>query len=312
MQAPRSPLGITVRELDRAFLGRLDDAREHPAASSSARSIRPGPAYAVLRRGLVIMEINRQPDADGRRLRVASSPRPGRETSWPSTTTIRPRAAQPRDRHGRVSSARSMKARILVVDDEAEIRRSVRMILEYEGYEVLEASSGPDGIAIAERETPDLVFLDIKMPGMDGLDVLQRLRALNEALPVVIISGHGTVEHRGRSDQGGRLRLHREAADDRARAGHDPQRARSDAARATRTGRSSAPSKSRHQMVGESPALRQVWDAIRRAVADQRDRAAARRERRRQGTGRARRSIATACAAASASCRSTARRFPRS
>ena len=49
----------------------------------------------------------------------------------------------------------------------------MRMILEYEGYEFLGASSGPDGLAQVERETPDLVFLDIKMPGMDGLEVLE-------------------------------------------------------------------------------------------------------------------------------------------
>ena len=61
-----------------------------------------------------------------------------------------------------------MKARILVVDDEAEIRRSVRMILEYEGYDVQEASSGPEAIALIEREPPDLAFLDIKM-GVLGL-----------------------------------------------------------------------------------------------------------------------------------------------
>ncbi|HEU4926168.1 MAG TPA: response regulator, partial [Vicinamibacterales bacterium] len=86
-----------------------------------------------------------------------------------------------------------MKARILVVDDEAEIRRSVRMILEYEGYDVMEASSGPEGIALVEKESPDLVFLDVKMPGMDGLEALQRIRTVSETLPVVIISGHGTV-----------------------------------------------------------------------------------------------------------------------
>ena len=72
-----------------------------------------------------------------------------------------------------------MKSRILIIDDEAEIRKSLRMILEYEGYDVLEASSGADGLAMAERETPDLVFLDVKMPGMDGLEVLQRLQAVH-------------------------------------------------------------------------------------------------------------------------------------
>src|SRR4026208_238675 len=86
-----------------------------------------------------------------------------------------------------------MKSRILVIDDEAEIRRSVRMILEYEGYEVIEASSGPEGLTLAEREAPDIVFLDIKMPGMDGLDALSRIKAIDESLPVVMISAHGSA-----------------------------------------------------------------------------------------------------------------------
>ncbi|MGE0041190.1 MAG: sigma-54-dependent transcriptional regulator [Vicinamibacterales bacterium] len=86
-----------------------------------------------------------------------------------------------------------MKPRILVIDDEAAIRDSLRMILEYEGYEVLVAATGEEGAALVEREAPDLVFLDIKMPGMDGLEVLQRLHHLVEATPIVMISGHATI-----------------------------------------------------------------------------------------------------------------------
>src|SRR2546421_12884463 len=85
------------------------------------------------------------------------------------------------------------KSRILVIDDEAPIRDSLKMTLEYEGYEFIAAATGQEGLALAEREAPDLVVLDIKMPGMDGIEVLDRLRAINETLPVIVISGHGTV-----------------------------------------------------------------------------------------------------------------------
>jgi two-component system nitrogen regulation response regulator NtrX len=158
-----------------------------------------------------------------------------------------------------------MKSRILVVDDEAEIRRSVRMILEYEGFEVLEASSGPDGIALVERESPDLVFLDIKMPGMDGLDALQRIKGTNEALPVVIISGHGTVSTAVEATKAGafdfiekpltteRVLVTIRNALDRTRLVDENRSLK----RAVEV---------RHQMVGESPGLRQVWDAIKRAA----------------------------------------------
>ncbi len=86
-----------------------------------------------------------------------------------------------------------MSGRILVIDDEAGIRESLRMILEYEGYTCLLAATGEEGLALARAEAPDLVFSDIKMPGMDGLEVLSRLKAQDESLPVVMISGHGTV-----------------------------------------------------------------------------------------------------------------------
>src|SRR3989442_9953086 len=85
------------------------------------------------------------------------------------------------------------KSRILVIDDEAAIRDSLGMTLEYEGYEFIAAATGQEGLAVAEREVLDLVLLDVKMPGMDGLEVLDRLRSMNETLPVVVISGHGTI-----------------------------------------------------------------------------------------------------------------------
>jgi two-component system nitrogen regulation response regulator NtrX len=83
------------------------------------------------------------------------------------------------------------KPRILVIDDEAAIRDSLKMILEYEDYQFVGAASGQDGLTIVQRERPDAVLLDIKMPGMDGMEVLRKLNAIDETLPVIMISGHG-------------------------------------------------------------------------------------------------------------------------
>ena len=77
-----------------------------------------------------------------------------------------------------------MKPRILVIDDEAAIRDSLKMILEYEDYEFLGAASGPEGVATVKREAPDLVVLDIKMPGMNGLEALAEIRKVDESVPV--------------------------------------------------------------------------------------------------------------------------------
>ena len=86
-----------------------------------------------------------------------------------------------------------MKPRILVIDDEAAIRDSLRMILEYEEYEFAGAASGPDGVAQVKRDPPDMVVLDIKMPGTNGLETLAEIRKIDESLPVAMISGHGTI-----------------------------------------------------------------------------------------------------------------------
>jgi two-component system nitrogen regulation response regulator NtrX len=86
-----------------------------------------------------------------------------------------------------------VKPRILVIDDEAAIRDSLRMILEYEHYEFVGAASGQEGLAAIKRDTPDMVVLDIKMPGMNGLETLAEIRKIDESVPVAMISGHGTV-----------------------------------------------------------------------------------------------------------------------
>jgi len=158
-----------------------------------------------------------------------------------------------------------MKAKILVVDDEAEIRRSVRMILEYEGYDVQEAASGPEGLALVEREPPDLVFLDIKMAGQDGLETLGKIRQVNEALPVVIISGHGTVSTAVEATKLGAFDfIEKPLASERVLV---TIRNALDQTRLVDENRSLKRAvEARHQMVGESVSLRQIWDAIKRAA----------------------------------------------
>lgn len=85
-------------------------------------------------------------------------------------------------------------ARILVVDDEESIRKVLRQVLEYEGHEVRVASGGGEALTSFEEWRPDLAFLDVKMARMDGLEVLDRVRAADPEAIVVMISGHGTIE----------------------------------------------------------------------------------------------------------------------
>ena len=85
------------------------------------------------------------------------------------------------------------KKKILVIDDEKSIRNSLREILENENYKVIEAVDGPEGIDQVRHYSFDAVLCDIKMPQMDGNEVLERLNVLTDA-PVVMISGHGDIE----------------------------------------------------------------------------------------------------------------------
>ena len=86
-----------------------------------------------------------------------------------------------------------MPHRVLVVDDETGIRDAIRMTLEYEGYKVDDARSGQEGLDKAGRTDYDVILLDIKMPVLDGIEVLDNLKAQKISSPVVMVSGHGDV-----------------------------------------------------------------------------------------------------------------------
>jgi two-component system nitrogen regulation response regulator NtrX len=83
--------------------------------------------------------------------------------------------------------------RILVVDDEQGIRAALGQLLEYEGYEVHSASNATDGIAEYQKWKPNLVFMDVKMAGIDGMEALKKIREIDAVATVVMISGHATI-----------------------------------------------------------------------------------------------------------------------
>lgn len=87
-----------------------------------------------------------------------------------------------------------MKGYIVVVDDEPDVLSSVCEVLEDEGYLTGKALSGKEALALIEERLPDLVILDIWLPDIDGITVLERIREIHPDLPVLIISGHGTIE----------------------------------------------------------------------------------------------------------------------
>src|SRR5262249_16210828 len=84
--------------------------------------------------------------------------------------------------------------KILIVDDESGIRDSLRGILEDDGYRTAEAESGEACLALLGKQEFDLVLLDVWLPGLDGLEALQKIRALENPPEVIMISGHGTIE----------------------------------------------------------------------------------------------------------------------
>ena len=156
-----------------------------------------------------------------------------------------------------------MSQRLLVVDDEAGVRNAVKQVLEYEGFEVRTAASGGEALSLYPELRPQVVFLDVKMAGMDGIDTLGRLRELDPGAVVVMISGHATVAtaveatRRGAFDflekplDSDRLLVTVRKALEFAELSGDYRRLRADVGR-------------RHAMVGGSPALQELREVIAR------------------------------------------------
>src|SRR5687768_926334 len=139
------------------------------------------------------------------------------------------------------------------------------MILEYEDYQFMGAASGQEGLALVQRDRPDLVLLDIKMPGMDGIEVLRKLHALDETLPVVMISGHGTTATA--------VEAIRSGATDFLDKPLSSERVIVTLQNALRTSELRSENRelklameSKYEIVGQSPSLRRVLEAVKRAA----------------------------------------------
>lgn len=85
-----------------------------------------------------------------------------------------------------------MSRRILVVEDQEDNRRIVRDLLTSVGYDLLEATTGEDGVAMAERERPDLILMDIQLPGLDGYEATRRIKAnpALRAIPIIAVTSY--------------------------------------------------------------------------------------------------------------------------
>jgi two-component system nitrogen regulation response regulator NtrX len=156
-------------------------------------------------------------------------------------------------------------ADILIVDDEDGVRRALRQLLEYEGHDVREAGTGGEGLTAIEKRSPDLVFLDVKMPRVDGLEILPRVHDIDPGVPVVMISGHGTIETAVEATRKGawdflekpldtdRVLLTLRNALERRGLARENERLRTEV-------------EARHEIVGKSAAIRAVLDRVEKVA----------------------------------------------
>jgi two-component system, NtrC family, nitrogen regulation response regulator NtrX len=156
-------------------------------------------------------------------------------------------------------------ARILIVDDETSIREILRQLFEYEGHEVEMASSGAEALKRIDTDEPDVVFLDVKMPGMDGLDALARIKEAAPGLQVVMISGHGTIDTAVEATRRGAFDFLQKPLDtDRLLVTLRNVLERKGLSQSVEALRSEV--ESRHEIVGDSFQLREVLERLERVA----------------------------------------------
>jgi len=156
-----------------------------------------------------------------------------------------------------------MSPRLLVVDDEPGIREALKQVLAFEGMEVRVASSGGEALSLYSEFRPQVVFLDVKMAGLDGLETLTRLRDLDPAAVVVMISGHGTITTAVEATRRGAFDFLEKPLDtDRLLV--TMRNALEHGQLAGENLRLRQESGARYQMIGDSPLLKQVREVITR------------------------------------------------
>jgi two-component system nitrogen regulation response regulator NtrX len=154
-----------------------------------------------------------------------------------------------------------MSHRVLIVDDEAGIRQALKQVLEYEDLEVRVAASGGEAINLYTEFRPHLVFLDVKMAGLDGLETLTRLRNVDPGPQIVMISGHGTIATAVEATQRGAFDF-LEKPLDTDRLLLTVRNALAHAELVGENARLRQAAADRYAMVGESPALQAVRELI--------------------------------------------------
>ncbi|HEX3233271.1 MAG TPA: sigma-54 dependent transcriptional regulator [Gemmatimonadales bacterium] len=154
-----------------------------------------------------------------------------------------------------------MSHRVLIVDDEAGIRQALKQVLEYEDLEVRVTASGGEAITVYSEFRPNLVFLDVKMAGLDGLETLSRLRAIDSRAQIVMISGHGTIATAVEATQRGAFDF-LEKPLDTDRLLLTVRNALAHAELVGENARLREVAESRYQMVGSSPGLQAVRELI--------------------------------------------------